>query len=134
MPTDVRQSLEFHDSTVLELVREDGALRIRLEGYVHVSAGRPGLDRGAGWIKPLDLVLRQPKDEDLPSVPCAVFDGEITCGTETFKNLVPLPLSHAGAARVVLRTANGILSASAGQLSLTIQGQGRYLEEFTGLS
>jgi hypothetical protein len=64
----VNSIVEIHDSELAgtTLIGRDLALRLE-PAYVHRSAGRPGIDRGSGWLQDIDLVISEANVESLPA-------------------------------------------------------------------
>ena len=57
MEQEQNSALEFHDSEVASIVTSGGTVVVKSSAvYVHRSAGRPGVDAGAGYLQSLELI------------------------------------------------------------------------------
>jgi len=125
-------AIEFHDSDVQAIAGSGDCLRVVFSGaYVHRSAGRPGIDAGAGYIQPAELVFSH-ASWSAPSSGCsgAISDGALVVNG-TSMSLVPLPFSASGQISVNLTfTSGATFSASAASVSCASAGESRFVESY----
>jgi hypothetical protein len=127
-------ALEFHDSEVSLAAGADGTFRVLFsEAYIHRSLGRPGIDAGAGYIQPAELVFSvaswsEPTDSCVGDLSdgCLLIDGKKL-------SLVPLPFSASGqvSAEFVF-TSGASLSVSASSVVCACTGEPRFVENYAG--
>ena len=131
----MNRMVELHDSTLAGITPDGPDLILSLApAYVHRSAGRPGIDRGSGWLQDIDLVISGAVVESLPTeFPVNLSDGSFSVGEVRFDNAIPLPLAVTGAVSLVAVTFGGELLAVHGTGARAVmRGELGYLEEFPG--
>jgi hypothetical protein len=98
---------------------------------VHSSRGRPGIDAGSGWKQAICLEFRS--DSPVETVPCPFWISEGRIETESFDyDLVPIPFSYAGEARIVLVSGADRFEGAASRVGVYTTGEAVYIEEFPG--
>ena len=127
-------ALEFHDSEVSLAAGANGTYRILFsKAYIHRSPGRPGVDAGAGYIQPAELVFSaaswsEPTDSCVGDLSdgCLFIDGEKL-------SLVPLPFSVSGqvSAEFVF-TSGATLSVAASSVVCACTGKPKFVENYAG--
>jgi len=127
-----RRAIELHDSKVLWWRKEGRDLRVRLDAYVHLSTGEPGLDPGTGWSKEVDVLIRE---ASVAAVPAETFlwisEGSIEV-EGTAQDNVPLPFEASAAVTLRWTGAEGRLVVSGRGLSLIPLGEPVFVEKFAG--
>lgn len=125
--------IELHDSTVCEFVKHDETVIVHfLPVYLHISEGRPGIDRGTGWVQEARLFFTEASiSGQLPDWPCEVMHGELILGTERKDNVVPVPLEFGDRAELRLIFDNiHAVTVIGRSVRLELVGEPRYVEEF----
>ncbi|HMV59277.1 MAG TPA: hypothetical protein PKD38_18945 [Nitrospira sp.] len=127
-------ALEFHDSEASLVAGADGKFRVLFSAaYIHRSLGRPGVDAGAGYIQPAELVFSvaswtEPTDSCVGNLSdgCLFINGKKL-------SLIPLPFSASGqvSAELVF-TSGATLSVSASSVVCTCTGEPRFVENYAG--
>ena len=79
----MRCSLEFHDSTISGIVREDTSIRIDVEVYVHRWDLVGGRWKGTGWTRPVQITLRDCVIWTRPQFPIELDGGVLRIGQVT---------------------------------------------------
>lgn len=129
----VNTIIELHDSTVAEIANQNGTVIVRfLPAYLHKSEGRPGFDRGTGWVQEAKLSLAHASfSGDCPSLPCNVMNGALAVGEQRCDNEIPVPLESTATAelRLVFDCAHAVIVTSQG-VRLELFGEPTYVEEF----
>lgn len=129
--------MELHDSTVavIEHLGADVVLRFS-PGYVHRSAGRPGIDPGSGWVQDVEMRIVGAMIDDRPAeLPCEIASGQVIVGSEVYRNLVPLLLDVSGAVEVSLTTIFGERLTIRGRgIAVDAVGSPAFVEEFPGVA
>ena len=127
-------SLELHDSKVKLAEGASGTFRLVFSAaYVHRSEGRPGVDAGAGYIQPAELVFSEASWSE-PSVACLgdLSDGWVSVNGEKL-SLVPLPFSASGQVSAEFVFVSGaVLSVSASSIACSPTGEPRFVENYAG--
>lgn len=127
-------ALEFHDSTISSAQEAKGTLRLLFsEAYIHRSEGRPGIDPGAGYIQPAELVFSGAEWHGLsPECTGALSDGTLTVGGKSL-SLIPVPFSAAGELKAEFIFVSGaVLSVSAESVACSCSGEPRFVETYGG--
>ena len=110
-----------------------GRLTLRLDAYLHVSQGQPGFDAGTAWEQPVELVLTGVEVQRAPAeAPLWLTGGAISLDGGPGLALLPLPLEHAGVARLVLEGESDRLEAAGLGLTAKALGEPRFVERFAG--
>lgn len=128
----MNSALEFHDSDVEAIAGSGDSLRVVLSGaYVHRSAGRPGIDAGAGYIQPAVLVFSGASwSASTRGCSGKLSDGELVVNGQSMP-LVPLPFSTSGQVSVSLTFSSGAtFSASAVSVTCTSTGESQFVENY----
>ena len=127
-------ALEFHDSEVALVAGADHTLKIQFSAaYIHRSSGRPGIDAGAGYIQPAELVFSAASWSELSDD----YAGDLSSGllliNGTGYSLVPLPFSAVGQISAELVFVSGaVLSISASSIRCQHTGEPRFVENYPG--
>ncbi len=127
-------ALEFHDSEVGLLTGADCTLKMQFSAaYIHRSSGRPGIDAGAGYIQPAELVFSAASWSEL-SHDCV---GDLSNGSLLINgaeySLVPLPFSASGQISAEFVFVSGaVLSVSASSLHCLCTGEPGFVENYPG--
>ena len=137
----MNQVLELHDSQVA-IVRFDsaGSSIVFSHAYIHRSEREPGRDPGTGWSQRAELVIGEAAEIDLPrSWPCTIHDGSLELSGVVHDNVIPIPLAHAGSAKLQLNVADGDDNFKSLEIigygaQLRLLGEARYIEEYPGAS
>jgi hypothetical protein len=132
--TPLNVAIEIHDSELgsIELAGRTATLRLA-PAYVHKSYGEPGVDAGTGWTQHVTIVIDDAVVESsVPSFPCDLTDGTLTVNTESWDNLIPLPLRRQGSVSLVLVGMwGGSVSVSGKEITATPNGDATYIEDVT---
>lgn len=131
----MNQAIELHDSRVTEVVRAGDAVTVRLApAYLHRSEGKPGWDRGTGWVQSWELVFSGATVvHPLGELPQELDHGWLWLGDQRFDDLLPLPLDHTGKLRFSGITLGGEqLLVVADSVSAGATDNARYVEDFAG--
>jgi hypothetical protein len=93
----VNTIIEIHDSTVAEIIKQNGAVIVHFRSaYLHQSEGRPAFGTGTGWVQEARLIFSQASiSGDFPDWPCDLMGGEIVVDGGRHNNLIPPPLEVA---------------------------------------
>jgi hypothetical protein len=127
-------ALEFHDSEVQLAVGESGELRVVFSAaYMHRSVGLPGVDPGAGYIQPAELVFSGASWVGLsPLCVGPLSDGVLVAGDQSF-SLIPVPFNASGQVSAELVFVSGaVLSVSATSVACSCFGKPRFVENYPG--
>ena len=129
-------AIELHDTELSSIKERRRTVVVSFSGaYLHKSTGKPGWDAGSGWVQAAELVF---KDAALPIVsadlPEDVSQGDLTIGTETLHNVIPLPLDYVGPVKLVIRLSGypQPIYIRGGGVRLKLLGEPTYVEEFPG--
>jgi hypothetical protein len=135
----MNQMIELHDSEIAVSWFDQGAfIMIFSHAYIHRSDGRPGIDLGTGWSQRAELVIEEAAEIDLPRAwPCTIYHGSLELNGFVHKNAIPIPLLHGRSVRLQLDIADYDDNFSALEIvgknaQLTLLGEARYVEEFSG--
>jgi hypothetical protein len=130
--TNIKATIEFHDSEVAAVTQVDGALHIRFSAaYVHRAAEAPGMESGEGYVLAVELRLATPVGQG----DWGVCQGKLSDGVLSVDNAamgcVPLPYEAVGRIRLCLAFSNGAeLVVEASSVVLTQAGTPRFVEVF----
>src|SRR5262249_15372399 len=119
---------------VSALSESDGVVTLALRpGYLHMSAGRPGVDSGTGWSFDLDLNFPSGSVEGGPSrLPLDIADGNLVVAGSTYQNHVPFPVPIGPATlTLLLETGERLVVRGAGIVSVP-RREPQYVEQFAG--
>ena len=122
--------IEFHDSTLKAVTQVEDGIEMGLDAYVHCWSQADGVWLGAGWIKPVKIVMANA--QTLPSVrlPADIFDGFLTMSGGRLDNLVPLPFDVSGQIELSLNLARAqVIHIVGSAIGLEVIGEGRYVED-----
>src|SRR3954464_4451384 len=108
-----RRAIELHDTKVLWGRAEGRTLRIRLDAYVHVSSGEPGVDPGTGWSQEVDVVVQNASIVAVPSETSLWITRGSVEVEGCLQDGLPLPLGASGAIRIEWTGAEGRLAVRA---------------------
>lgn len=123
-----RRAIELHDSKVLSVTEQGGAVHVRLDAYLHVSSGDPGRDAGTGWSQEVELVIANGAIRESPQGTLWILDGRITVdGAEL--DLLPLPLEEKGDIVIALSGHEGRLSVSGRGIAVVEKGEPVFVEK-----
>lgn len=129
------QSLELHDSFLKELIRRDGGVLVVLDGYLHRSPGRPGVDAGTGWSATLHLWIEDGRVTSEPAaLPFEIYTGSLG-STDGAGGDIPVPLELKDGLRFEARGFYGqrlVIEGDGGRL--WVEGEPTYVEEVPGFS
>ena len=113
-------------------LKEGEDLRLRLDAYVHLSAGEPGLDPGTGSSQEVDVLVRE---ASVAAVPTETFlwisEGSVEIEGSARSSL-PLPFEASGAVRLHWTGAEGRLVVAGRGLSVIPLGEPVFVERFPG--
>jgi hypothetical protein len=127
-----RRAIELHDTKVLWWRAEGSILRIRLDAYVHVSSGEPGLDPGTGWSQEVDVVVQNASIVAVPSETSLWITRGSVEVEGSLQDGLPLPFDASGAIRIEWTGAEGRLAVSGSGLSVIPLDEPRFVEKFPG--
>ena len=125
-------AIELHDSTLERIESSGDEVIAVITAYVHRSAGRPGIDAGTGWSQSLHLRFSRGRATgSLEAIPMELLDGRLDVSSESFANVIPMPLNRIGASRLELRSWNEakVVLEGDGVMGSFI-GPAKYIEEF----
>lgn len=129
-------AIEMHDSECLSIESgEAGDGSVLLDAYVHRAEGEPGVAPGQGGVQRIRMKLEGMCVEGhVGELPANVYEGSLTVGDYLQDNMVPFPAvySEPVCLRMMLSDDARVIAVSAKKLSIEIEGEFRYLEEFTG--
>lgn len=132
---EVNSIIELHDSSVggIDSIRGSCVIRFR-PAYIHRSAGRPGFDRGTGWVQDVDIVLENVSTRvGFSEFPCRLSDGSCLIDGVVYENEIPFPVDAFGDIRVSFENQSGQkLGINASRITLNPVGNATYVEEFPG--
>lgn len=128
----MNSSLELHDSKVQVIEVDAGLLRIVFSSaYVHRSAGRPGIDAGAGYMQAAELAFSGATWVGVPEQ-CSgsISDGSVLVAGQSL-SLIPLPFSASGNISAEIVFVSGVvLSVSATSVVCSCFGEPRFVENY----
>jgi hypothetical protein len=128
----MNSALEFHDSEVRTVVGASGSLQVVFSSaYVHKSEGQPGINDGAGYTQPAELVFSEATWEGVsPLCSGRISDGLLVVNGSSM-SLVPLPFSASGkvSAEFVF-TSGARLTVSASSASCVVSGEPHFVENY----
>ncbi len=130
------KGVELHDSCIRAITVDGADVTVRFgPAYVHISAGKPGVDLGSGWVQDLDLSFTDATlTSEIGDFPRDLDDGEVSLGGVTHKNLVPLPLDFHGDVSFVAYSIRGErLSIHGTAAKIVLHGEPTYVEQFPGM-
>lgn len=129
----VNTTIEIHDSTVTEIIEQNGAVVVHFQpAYLHKSEGRPAFDTGSCWVQEARLIFSEASiSGNFPDWPCDLVGGEIVVDGERHNNLIPTPLEIAKPAEMhlVCDSIHAVTIKSRG-VKLELVGEPKYIEEF----
>jgi len=130
----LNRAVELHDSDLGSAITHESLLELRLDpAYVHQSEGRPGIDRGTGWIQTLLVrVAGFSLEEPIPSLPQAIANGSLEIGPRKFDNAIPLPFRSEGPVhlRLLLADSGRWFVVSGVSIEVEEVDEPRYVEQF----
>ncbi len=125
-------TLELHDSEVSAAQEAAGTLHLLFSAaYIHRSEGRPGINPGAGYVQPAELVFSGASWHGL-SPECAgpLSNGTLTVDGKTL-SLIPLPFSATGELNAEFVFVSGaILSVLAKSVACSCSGEPHFVETY----
>ena len=123
-------SLEFHDSTLLDIERHGMSIRLRLDAYVHQWDMVDGRWTGSGWVQPVEIAIDESTMKQRPQLPVDLDGGVLEVGETYHTNLVPLPLIVSAHAMLRLELRAGeALEISGNRWSIQVTGPGERRED-----
>lgn len=125
-------AVELHDTTVPCLRWESETAVVQLAAVVHCSVGSLGVDAGESWEQDGELKMGEATIHSCPRWPLLIFSGSVQVAGDTLENLFPLPFDRVGPVSIRLSGAEGVFSATADRLVLTLKGSPRNVEPFCG--
>jgi len=131
------ETFEFHDSRIVSIGSEHGAMRVHFNGvYLFRSTGRPGVDPGPVWYQQAVLILEGGElTGPHPPLPWDIYDGSVILGPENeIIDMIPLLFRHDGPVKIALELFDGsivVLEGSSAEVQLT--GESEYVEYFDTL-
>ncbi len=127
--TSLPTSLEFHDSTLLDLNRNGTSVQLRLDAYVHQWDVIDGEWQGSGWLRPVQITVADGVIPTIPSLPAELDGGGLDVGSTVYGNLVPVPLLVSRCAVLRLELVSGeTLEITGSGLSVQATGAGAFVE------
>ena len=131
---DGHAAVEFHDSTLVRIQRQDADRTLVLDAYVHRSAGTPGTSPGSGWSQAVHLYCRRARIlPSEPTLPLLLADGVLTTQRVVLENVVPVPSSFSGQVHLELVGCDGErIVVDAECIELAADGEPTYVDEFAG--
>ena len=127
-------ALEFHDSKVQSAEGANGTFRLLFSAaYVHRSLGRPGVDAGAGYVQPAELVFSAASWSE-QSATCigGISDGSVSINGEKL-SLIPIPFFATGLVSAELVFVSGaVLTVSSSSVACSVTGEPRFVENYAG--
>ena len=128
-----KRAVAIGESKLVSWSLAAGRLTVRLDAYLHVSQGQPGVDAGTAWEQPVELVLTGVEVQRAPAeAPSWLTGGTVELGGGPGLALIPLPLEHAGAARLRLEGESDRFEAAGLGLTVIALGEPRFVERFSG--
>jgi hypothetical protein len=126
--------IELHDSKVQEIrIEKKDLVLIFNEAYIHQSEGRPGRDKGTGWIQKIELrFFKASLDGKVGGLPESISEGLFEIGNKQSDG-IPIPFDSKECVRltIVFQTNNEV-QIFGERMELKEVGQAEYVEEFTG--
>jgi hypothetical protein len=135
MPTpEQNAAVEFHDSELVRVRRHESDCVLELNGYVHRSAGTPGVSPGTGWSQRVLVRLTGVRIlSGVPVLPIWLNGGTLTAEGVAFDNVVPVPSSFAGPIDCeLLGFGDECIVVQAESAELSFDGEPEYVDEFPG--
>jgi len=131
----MNSALEFHDSEVGSVRRSGGSVTVAFKSvYLHRSAGRPGVDAGAGYVEPGELLFSDAQCTERGGACIGyVSEGVVSAEGSEFANVVPLPLNLAGrvSAKIAF-TSGAVLEITGSAVSYMPTGASKFVEAYEG--
>ena len=131
----LNSALEFHDSNIHAIRQQGNDVAVLFsEAYIHKSRGRPGLDKGSGWVQAAQLTIM---NSSAPSEFPADFSewlstARLQVDDQVFNNMVPIPFTATGETELEIVFGSGETVMIRGSGVALIQlGEARYVEEFS---
>lgn len=129
-PSEVRNSIEFHDSTVSAIAIEAASIYITLDAYVHRWDIVGVIWKGTGWVQPVQITINSTAAAPQCAVPSDLDSGEVHVGDRVYRSLVPIPMESTGPAFLRLLLATGeALEFSGRDLTIAPVGDAQFLED-----
>jgi hypothetical protein len=123
--------IELHDSEVLQVQRSDVGVALLLDAYVHRwEKGKEGW-RGTGWTQAVRCTIGSvARSWKPPVLPARISDGHLYAPELHTRNMIPLPFSHNGRARLTLIFDTGAEFQLEGEtIRLESIGPAQYVED-----
>ena len=134
MSDTLNAAIELHDSVVAEISRSQNNVEIALRpAYIHQSTGQPGMDDGIGLVQNLVISVAEGSiTGDVGDLPADILDGDFEVGPQQSPNMIALPCDLAGSVVLTLFLSpdNRKLVVSGERITILLQGQASYVEEF----
>ena len=136
-----KRAVALQESKLLAWKLDGQRLTVRLDAYIHVSQGQPGVDAGTAWEQAVELVLEAAAIDQAPAAaPLWLLEATVALGAApgapladgSSTALLALPLEHAGQVRLSLAGEGGRLLATGQGLTSTALGEPRFVERFAG--
>lgn len=125
------REIELHDTRVERIDRAEGRIVLWMSAYMHESEGRPGWDRGTGWMLPAKLVVENGVfDRPFASASLWITEGHIAIGDRLLE-AVPLPFNEHGEIRIFLTGAEGELVVRGSHARIEEVGPAVFVEYFS---
>jgi hypothetical protein len=126
--------IEIHDTRVTDIRTAGEDVVLVVDAYVHESAGRPGIDPGAGFSQHAELVFQRARILERPDGSTLwITGGMLTSTNRTFDNLLPIPFQLAEPLEFFAEGADGRLRIVAESAQLVLIGEPRFIEYVDGL-
>jgi hypothetical protein len=83
-------AIEIHDSGLTGIRAEGSDVVLDLDAYIHVSDGKPGVDSGTGWMRPVRITVRDAVvQRDFDGEVMWITDGVVRIDEHVFDNMIP---------------------------------------------
>ncbi len=106
-------------------------VEVVLDAYVHRWEAMGDSWKGAGWIQPVRILMRDVVDGSIkPVLPIDISDGRLRVGLITHDNLVRLPFNASDAVSLSLQLTNAdVLEFYGRGVNIDVVGEGRFVED-----
>lgn len=134
----MNEAIELHDSELVAVSSSEDSIILSLSpAYIHRSSGRPGIDAGTGWTQAATLTIIGSSAFSPVTLPATISQGRLRIGSDLYRNVIPAagtfesPIEFSAVVFASDFTIRGDITIRGSGLTIALQGEPSYVEDFT---